>query len=238
MKTKLISTLTGVIATGLVILNSCTTQKYSSGTDVPAISFDQLTYDFGKVQKGDMVSHEFRFSNTGTEKLIVSDVHPSCGCTAALLSLNQLLPGAHGVVTANFNSSNYLGPVTKTITVTSNDPFKRIVTLTLTGEIVSDIIISPVMLFIGSVKAGKSIPQTINFNIFNPSVKITSVAASEPYIRVSTISQSVSQGTINVKIMPDAPSGPFNAYITIVSTSRREPMFRVAVEGKIVGNVR
>jgi len=39
------------------------------------------SFDFGTVTEGEIVSHTFSFTNTGSEPLIISDAKGSCGCT-------------------------------------------------------------------------------------------------------------------------------------------------------------
>jgi hypothetical protein len=44
--------------------------------EVPAISFEEPTWDFGRVKAGDDITHDFVFKNTGTGPLEILDVHP------------------------------------------------------------------------------------------------------------------------------------------------------------------
>ena len=42
----------------------------------PRISFDQLTHDWGTVLQGAKVEHTYRFSNTGSSVLRITNVKP------------------------------------------------------------------------------------------------------------------------------------------------------------------
>jgi len=42
----------------------------------PRISFDQLTHDWGTVLQGTKVEHTYRFSNTGSSVLRITNVKP------------------------------------------------------------------------------------------------------------------------------------------------------------------
>ena len=60
----------------------------AGATAVPAptgptttMEFAETTFDFGTVKDGEMVSHTYKFKNTGSEPLILSDAKGSCGCT-------------------------------------------------------------------------------------------------------------------------------------------------------------
>src|SRR5216684_573294 len=59
----------------------------------PRIVVDQTTYDFGKVESGQLVKHDFVFTNTGAALLEISDVRPGCGCTTAGAWDKKVEPG-------------------------------------------------------------------------------------------------------------------------------------------------
>jgi len=92
------------------------------------------SYDFGEVKEGEKVEHEFTFTNTGSEPLIISKVQASCGCTTPEYSKNPIAPGAEGKVKVVFNSAGQLGKQHKVITVTSNATTPNTV-LHLRGEV-------------------------------------------------------------------------------------------------------
>jgi len=79
-------------------------------------------YDFGNIYRGQKVTHVFTITNSGTDTLIISNVSSSCGCTAALASSSRIAPKSKTELNVTFNSEGYNGRVTKTATVSSNDP--------------------------------------------------------------------------------------------------------------------
>jgi len=91
-----------------------------AATTGPRIAFDSTAFDFGKLHQGDLVRHEFIFTNTGTATLEITAVQPGCGCTTAGDWDKQVAPGKTGVIPLQFNSSSFNGQVTKTVTVTCN----------------------------------------------------------------------------------------------------------------------
>ncbi len=92
------------------------------------------SYDFGAVKEGEKVEHEFRFTNTGSAPLIISNVQASCGCTTPEYSKNPIAPGGEGMVKVVFNSAGQVGKQHKVVTVTSN-AVKRNTLLHLRGEV-------------------------------------------------------------------------------------------------------
>ena len=47
----------------------------------PKFTFNQEEYNFGDIRDGDIVSHVFKFTNTGNAPLIISKATAACGCT-------------------------------------------------------------------------------------------------------------------------------------------------------------
>jgi len=88
--------------------------------NAPKIIFGEETYQFGELVEGPKVTHEFKFTNTGKEPLILSNVHASCGCTTPSWPKEPVLPGKDAVILVTYNTQGRIGPFTKSITITSN----------------------------------------------------------------------------------------------------------------------
>jgi hypothetical protein len=107
-------------------------ENVKSGTNVPKITeetrikFDEETYDFKEIKKGEEVTHIFKFTNVGKRPLIISEVRPSCGCTTPKYTKEPVAPGKKGSITVTFDSSNFEGTVLKTVAVSGNFETKMI----------------------------------------------------------------------------------------------------------------
>jgi len=77
-------------------------------------------FDFGKADEGDIVKHSFKFKNTGTEPLIISNARGSCGCTVPTWPKEPIPPGEKGEIYVEFNSKGKPGAQSKRVTVTGN----------------------------------------------------------------------------------------------------------------------
>lgn len=87
----------------------------------PVITFEKKTHDFGDIQEGDKVEETFRFTNTGTEPLIISNVQVTCGCTTPKgWPRDPIMPGGKGEITVGYNSTGRNGRQSKVVTVVSN----------------------------------------------------------------------------------------------------------------------
>ncbi|MFH1005137.1 MAG: DUF1573 domain-containing protein [Bacteroidota bacterium] len=87
--------------------------------NAPEITFNEISHDFGILQKGDECSYEFKFSNIGKEPLIISNCQASCGCTTPTCPKEPIAAGGTSVIKVKYDS-NRIGVFSKTITITSN----------------------------------------------------------------------------------------------------------------------
>lgn len=91
-------------------------------SNYPVLHFGQTQHDFGKVKAGKIVDYTFNFDNEGNSTLKIKDIKTSCGCTAALVSSELLEPGEQGTLKVELDTSNRSGKMSRTITISSNDP--------------------------------------------------------------------------------------------------------------------
>jgi len=97
-----------------------------------------LEHSFGVVKPGTPLSYTFKISNAGTDKLEITSVSPSCGCTTSNYD-KVIAPGETGSVTLSIQKTeNYKGEIIKTATVTTNDPDHARFTLTLRAQFQSE----------------------------------------------------------------------------------------------------
>lgn len=94
-----------------------------SKADGPRIKFSETVFDFGQIQSSRVVRHDFIVTNTGNAPLEITEVRPGCpGCTTALPWDHEIKPGKTGKIPIQFNPASFSGPVSKSVTVTCNDP--------------------------------------------------------------------------------------------------------------------
>ncbi|MFB0904078.1 MAG: DUF1573 domain-containing protein [Nonlabens sp.] len=88
--------------------------------DFPEMSFMETEFDFGTVDEGTVVEHEYKFTNTGSAPLIVVNAKGSCGCTVPTWSKDPIAPGAEGMMLVKFNTNGKPNAQTKTVTIKAN----------------------------------------------------------------------------------------------------------------------
>ncbi len=122
--------ITVVVGAFLIFYN---TQNKSS--QPPTISISEEEWDFGKIKEDERPVHIFTIKNTGREELIISRVRASCGCTATMLSSDNIKPGQSAELKATFNPTGFNGIVKKDIHIESNDPQLPNTKVTIIAEV-------------------------------------------------------------------------------------------------------
>ena len=87
----------------------------------PVIVWEKSTHDFGDMTQGDKVEHTFKFTNVGTEPIVITNVEVTCGCTLPKSwPRDPIAAGGKGEIVVAFNSTGKLGKQNKVVTVVSN----------------------------------------------------------------------------------------------------------------------
>lgn len=125
---KIVFTLSVVLATSMFV----GAQTADKAKEKPAVAqpvanaslaemtFEKDAHDFGTIEFEGNGTYEFKFKNTGSEPLIISDAKGSCGCTVPTYPKNvPIKPGESQVIKVTYDTKRP-GGFTKTVTVTSN----------------------------------------------------------------------------------------------------------------------
>ncbi|MFT4679070.1 MAG: hypothetical protein ACI84C_000817 [Flavobacteriales bacterium] len=132
-----------------VVLLSCGSKDKNVTTDLinivpgnnidtstlPIITFEDSTYNFGKVSEGELVKYTYKFENTGNAPLIISRVETSCGCTTAKdWSEAPYSTGAEGEITIEFDTNKRPGHQKKSIDIITNS-VPAVIRIYLEGDV-------------------------------------------------------------------------------------------------------
>jgi len=86
-----------------------------------AISFSKDVYNFGTVkEQAGLVNVKFKFTNTGGENLLISNVKADYGIKIKEWPREAIVPGGKGTITATFNPVRNTGKINKRVTVFAN----------------------------------------------------------------------------------------------------------------------
>ena len=84
------------------------------------MDFESTEWDFGEIDQGDAVDYAFKFVNSGTDPLIITNAKGSCGCTVPEWPREPVAPGGTGVINVKYNSKGKKGKQNKRVTLTTN----------------------------------------------------------------------------------------------------------------------
>jgi hypothetical protein len=85
-----------------------------------SIKFTEMIHDFGGIEQNSKHTKIFKFTNTGTEPLIIENASGSCGCTVPTFPKEPIAPGKTGEIEVVYSPGTQQGAQTKTVTITAN----------------------------------------------------------------------------------------------------------------------
>lgn len=90
------------------------------------------TYDFGTFDEDlGKVSCDIKFVNTGDDDVVITNVRPTCGCTASRYTQAPVAPGDTGTITLTYNPKGRPGKFSKDVIVNVNvEPVRNVITVT------------------------------------------------------------------------------------------------------------
>ncbi|HQI41749.1 MAG: hypothetical protein B6D44_10600 [Ignavibacteriales bacterium UTCHB2] len=203
----------------------------------PKVSVQQVDYDFGNITQGDIVSHTFILSNNGGDLLKITDVRASCGCTAANPTKRELKPGESSNLEVTFNSKGRKGPQVKTVNVTTNDPDRKDILLTIKCNIIEPVVkenksgariyFEETQHDFGKVKEGTKVEYTFKFeNKGTEPLVVKDVKTSCGCTAAVVSSNTLKPGEVgSLKVGFDTKNrvGRNSKSVTIVSNDDKEP---------------
>lgn len=106
----------GLIIMAVFVMNA---QEAVTAAGGPEVEFEKDVHDFGNLKQHGNATTEFKFTNTGTEPLIISNAKGSCGCTVPEWPREPIKPGESAAIKVKYDSKR-VGPINKSVTITSN----------------------------------------------------------------------------------------------------------------------
>ena len=94
-------------------------ERDASSGNYASVSFEEAEHDFGMIKNGTPVETIFKYKNTGSSPLVVSNIQSTCGCTVPSDWTKQVAPGETGEMKVKFDGKGN-GVVVKSITMTTN----------------------------------------------------------------------------------------------------------------------
>ena len=118
------------IITTELVNSPLTANRNAEKVSTPNIEMLETSFDFGEIQQGESVTHEFILKNSGDAELIITSVKGSCGCTVPEWPKSPISEGEEAIIKVTFNSAGKSGKQNKTVTLVSNSiPNTKVITI-------------------------------------------------------------------------------------------------------------
>lgn len=112
------------------------TEKGAEIINGPKLVFESTTVDYGTIEKDSDPIRIAKFTNVGTEPLIIKHAKGSCGCTVPTVPEEPIMPGETGEMKIRY-TTNRVGSINKTVRVTTNEGGEPHV-LRVTGKVLPE----------------------------------------------------------------------------------------------------
>jgi hypothetical protein len=212
------------------------------GQDWARKMFSESSHDFGTVARGAKAEYRFKFNNPYVEPAHVASVRSSCGCTAAEITKSDLKTWETSEIVAKFNTNAFLGVHSATVTVTFDRPYPAEVQLQVSGTILSDVVLQPGMVELGSVDSGQTAEKKIVLTHSGRSDwSISDVQSANTNFEVEVNENRRLNGSVVydllVRLKPTTPAGYINDQLFLVTNDPEASRIPIDVVGRVVADV-
>jgi len=186
--------------------------------------FENKLHDFGATPRGPQLVHYFRFTNSGKEPLVITNVRVSCGCVTASAPVTTIKPGESSYITAQMDSRRFTGPKSVTVYVQFSQPRFEEVSLLVTANGREDFSMSPDSLALGNIKKGADAKATMKVTLLSdPAWEIKEAKCDSNYVQVAAklLKRERNEVTyeITATVRPDLPVGKWFTDVHLVTTN-------------------
>ncbi|HVT45910.1 MAG TPA: DUF1573 domain-containing protein [Thermoanaerobaculia bacterium] len=212
----------------------------------PQLTIVEPLKDFGTVPKGDKLDFSFQIKNSGTADLQILSAQPACGCTVADFD-KVIKPGETGKVTAHLDTTSFAGPISKGITLQTNDPNTPTAQLTINAIVKPYVEAHPAGFVRFNMLQGDVQTQSLvlytheeepfaiqNVEVPGDFVKVAHRKIEKPEELVKAGLAGQSQYRIDVTFGgPTAQIGPIAEKVKIHTNSKHSPQYSVSISGVV-----
>jgi hypothetical protein len=212
----------------------------------PRLTLVEPLKDFGTVPKGTKIDWAFEIKNTGTADLEIISAKPTCGCTVADFD-KVIKPGQKGKVAAVVDTTGFAGPISKAVTLETNDPNTPNAQVTISAIVKPYVEAYPAGYVRFNMLQGDTEKQSVTlYSEEEEPFEIVKVESPQEWIKVEPKKltgtdvvpeigrKGQSQYKLDITVGgDDARIGPLAEKIHIVTNSKHQPEYWVSVAGVV-----
>lgn len=95
-----------------------------------SVNFANISHNFGEIKQDSKHTYVFKFTNTGSQPLIIENATGSCGCTVPTYPKEPIAPGKTGEIEVVYSPGQQQGEQMKTVTITANtEPIQTVLNI-------------------------------------------------------------------------------------------------------------
>lgn len=106
------------------------------------LQFETTEISYGEIEKGADGVRVFKFTNSGSAPLIITNAQQSCGCTVPAWPKEPIMPGESASIQVKYDTQR-VGHFAKHVTVTSNAIDHSTVQLKISGHVLPESAATP-----------------------------------------------------------------------------------------------
>lgn len=203
-------------------------------TQGPGVYCAEPVWDFGTAVEGDVLKHSFVIKNVGTETLKIQSARGSCGCTATLVSQNEVPPGGEAKIDVTVTTAGRRGPLQKTVIVASNDPRNPTLTLTVKGQVEVIAGFRPQYLNLGRMLKGKTRVETVAVEAKDPAnLVLSNVSSNDPRVKARLTKTESGLPALEVTVEAGDKEGPLSAMVTADTNLEKPRQIVLRINGVV-----
>jgi hypothetical protein len=215
--------------------------KPAASAAAPKLVLTEDKKDVGTVPKGEIVKATFVLKNEGKADLHITDVKPSCGCTAPEYD-KTIKPGAQGKVVLNVDTKTFQGPISKSALILTDDPEKAQVTVFVMANVKPYVESHPTGFFRLQALSGEIATSDLILASDEPDFKPTKVETPNSHLKATlapatdaekVAGKGANQWKIALATTADAPEGLLGGYVKVTTGAAKQPEMNIAVSGYI-----
>lgn len=217
----------------------------------PALAFERLEHDFGRVREGERVAARFAFSNPSkTESVAVKGVKVGCGCLDARLAKTVFAPGEGDEISVTYDTTGRGAKDQKYVILQIDRPLPEEIKLSVSIEILPRVVVDPMTLNFGEKPYDKidsdELRKTLTVTTRLADIVIKDVRVRGPNVELKEVAREPfsvdgdlgERRTYSVTIVPPVPIGRLQTQIEVVTSDRLRAQTNVVLVFESLGVLR
>ena len=194
----------------------------------PRLVVDQAVWSFGSVTNLTDVTHAFTLRNVGNTDVEIQKVVSGCdACLRAVIDKDRLLPHESALLNCRLDLRSISGPVTRTVSIYSNDPERPVLSLVLSGFTVPCYQVTPLEPVLDLAQGAQSIRVGI-LSLQDLRAPLSRVSVSDTNIAATLTPEGSNRFVLTLRALPSLPYGRKRMSLLLTSEDAADPPCEVA----------